>query len=230
MSKLFIVGTPIGNMKDITLRALETLKEVNVIACEDTRVTKNLLAHFDLLKDKHLIAYHDQNEKNSAQGIIQLIQNGANVAIVSDAGMPVVSDPGYEVIRQAIKNEIPIEVIPGVSATLTTLVLSNFDTFFKFHGFLKPKSLQRINELKTFEPGTHIIFASPHSVMDVLEDIKVALGEDTNVFVGRELTKMFETHYRGNVNEVIAKLKDEVKGEFTLAIEVKKRKVNKYDK
>ena len=229
MSKLFIVGTPIGNMKDITLRALETLNEVNIIACEDTRVTKKLLS-FHNITDKKLIAYHDKNEKASAKGIIQMIQDGESVALVSDAGMPVVSDPGYEVIRQALASDVAIEIIPGVSATLTTLVLSNFDTFFKFNGFLKPKSGQRINQLKALEPGTHIFFASPHRIISELEDVKEALGEDTQVFLGRELTKMFETHYRGTPDEVISQVKDEIKGEFTMAIEIKKRKVNKYAK
>lgn len=229
MNKLFIVGTPIGNMKDITLRALETLKQVKVIACEDTRVTRKLLNHHDI-RDKKLIAYHDKNEKASAKGIIDMIKNGEAVALVSDAGMPVVSDPGYEVIRQAIKHDVDIEVVPGVSATLTTLVLSNFDTYFKFNGFLKPKSGQRINQLKSLEPGTHIFFASPHRIISELEDIKEALGNDTQIFVGRELTKMFETHYRGTPDEIIEQIKDEVKGEFSMAIEVKKKKVNKYAK
>ena len=229
MSKLYIVGTPIGNMKDITLRALDTLNEVNVIACEDTRVTKKLLA-FHEISNKKLIAYHDKNEKASAKGIIQMIQNGESVALVSDAGMPVVSDPGYEVIRQALASDVEIEIVPGVSATITTLVLSNFDTFFKFNGFLKPKSGQRINQLKALEPGTHIFFASPHRLLGELEDIKEALGEETQVFLGRELTKMYETHYRGTPAEVAEQVKDQIKGEFTIAIEVKKRKVNKYAK
>lgn len=229
MSKLYIVGTPIGNMGDITLRAIETLQKVSTIACEDTRVTHKLLSHLNI-QDKRLIAYHDKNEKHSAAGVIQLVQSGIDVAIVSDAGMPVVSDPGYEVIRQAIEKDVEIEVIPGVSATLTTLVLSSFDTHFKFHGFLKPKSGQRINQLKKLEPGTHIFFASPHRILGELDDIAEALGEDTNIFIGRELTKKFESHYRGTVLEVKEKVKDEIKGEFTVAIEVKKRKVNKYAK
>lgn len=229
MSKLFVVGTPIGNLKDITLRAIETLKSVSIIACEDTRVTRSLLNHLNI-DDKKLIAYHDKNEKASAQGIIKLIQDGTDVAIVSDAGMPVVSDPGYEVIRQAIAAGVKIEVIPGPSATLTTLVLSNFDTYFKFLGFLKPKSGQRQNQLKDLEPGTYIAFVSPHSLLAILNDIKIALGAETNVFLARELTKMFETHYRGTIEEVIAQVGDESRGEFTIAIEVPKRKVNKYAK
>lgn len=229
MNKINIVGTPIGNMQDITLRALQTLKEVDVIACEDTRVTRKLLSYHNIT-DKKLIAYHDNNEKASANGIVQMIESGTTVAVVSDAGMPVVNDPGYEVIRQCIEAGIEINVVPGVSATLTTMVLSNMDTHFKFLGFLKPKTIQRQNQLKDLSPGTYIAFVSPHKMMATLEDIKVALGEDTNVFLGRELTKKFETHYRGTIVEVMENVKDEIKGEFTIAIEIKKKKVNKYAK
>lgn len=229
MFKINIVGTPIGNMKDITLRAIETLKEVDVIACEDTRVTRKLLSNLDI-HDKKLIAYHDNNEKASAKGIVDMIKSGTTVAVVSDAGMPVVNDPGYEVIRQCIESGIHINVVPGVSATITTMVLSNLDTHFKFLGFLKPKTIQRQNQLKALEPGTYIAFVSPHKMESTLEDIKVALGEETRVFLGRELTKKFETHYRGKISDVIENVKDEIKGEFTIAFEVVKKKVNKYAK
>lgn len=230
MAKLYIVGTPIGNLKDITLRAIETLKNVDVVACEDTRVTKNLLNHLEI-KEKRTIAYHDKNEKASAQGIINLIKEGNNVAVVSDAGMPVINDPGYEVIRQALKEGVELEVIPGVSSTLTTLVLSNFDTHFTFLGFLKPKTGQRQNQLKKLVPGSYVAFVSPHRLMGELDDIATVLGEDTRVFLGRELTKKFETHYRGTVKEVMEQVKDQIKGEFSIAFEVaKKGKVNKYAK
>ncbi len=229
MSKLYLVGTPIGNMGDITLRAIETLKEVDVIACEDTRVTRKLLTRLNI-EGKKTVAYHDNNEKASASGLISLIQSGKSVAVVSDAGMPVVNDPGFEVIRQALAADIEPIVIPGVSATLTTMVLSNFDTHFSFLGFLKPKTGQRQNQLKALLPGTHLAFVSPHKLEATLVDIKEALGEDTNVFLGRELTKKFETHYRGTIVEVQEAVKDEIKGEFTIAIEVKKRKINKYAK
>ena len=229
MYKINIVGTPIGNMKDITLRALETLREVDVIACEDTRVTKKLLNYHEIL-NKKLIAYHDKNEKASSNGIVKMIKEGITVAIVSDAGMPVVNDPGYEVIRQCINEEIEINVVPGVSATVTTMVLSNFDTHFKFLGFLKPKTGQRQNQLRVLSHGTYIAFVSPHRLMSELNDIKEVLGEETKVFLGRELTKKFETHYRGTIVDVISKVKDEIKGEFTIAFEIKKKKVNKYAK
>lgn len=229
MSKLYIVGTPIGNMKDITLRALETLKEVDVIACEDTRVTKKLLSHHEIRYDK-LVAYHDQNEKASAKGIVEMINAGQSVAIVSDAGMPVVADPGFEVIRQAIAAGIEFEVIPGVSAVTTSIVLSNLDTHFKFLGFLKPKPIQRQNELKALAPGTYIAYISPHKMEKTLEDFDIVFGDSVKVFLGRELTKKFESHYRGTPKEVFEQVKDHIKGEFTIVFEVKKVKVNKYAK
>lgn len=229
MSKLYIVPTPLGNMEDITLRAINTLKEVDVIACEDTRTTKKLLDKLDI-RNKKLLSYHDHNETNSSKGLIALIKNNTSVALVSDAGTPVISDPGYEVIREAIKENIEIVALPGPSASILTLVLSNFDTRFTFHGFLKPKTIQRQNQLKRFSPGTHIIYISPHSLMSTLEDIKLVFGDSINVFLGRELTKMYETHYRGSIVSVIDQVKDKVKGEFTLALEVKKAKENKYAK
>ncbi|RTZ68902.1 MAG: 16S rRNA (cytidine(1402)-2'-O)-methyltransferase [Tenericutes bacterium] len=229
MSKLFIVGTPIGNMKDITLRAIETLKKVDVIACEDTRVTQKLLKYYEI-KDKRLIAYHDRNESSSAKGIIDLINSGKDVAVVSDAGMPVINDPGFEVIRLAIKEEIKIEIIPGVSSITTVATMSNLDSHFKFLGFLKPKQGQRINQLKTLTKGSYIYLASPHRLINELNDILNVIG-DVKIYIGRELTKKFETHYRGHVSEVINKVKDEVKGEFTICFEIpKKAKVNKYAK
>ena len=230
MSKLYIIGTPIGNLKDITLRAIEALEFVDVLACEDTRVTRKLLNHLEI-KDKRTIAYHDKNEKASAAGIVDMILQGQNVGIVSDAGMPVINDPGFEVIRAAIANDIEIEVIPGVSATIMTLVLSNFNTHFRFIGFLRPKSGQRINQLKKLTEGSYVAFVSPHRIMSELEDIKTVFGEDFQVFIGRELTKKFETHYRGTVVEVMEQIKDQIKGEMSMAFEVPKaKKVNKYAK
>ena len=229
MNKIYIVGTPIGNMKDITLRALETLKLVDVIACEDTRVTRKLLNHYEI-EGKKLISYHDKNEKASAKGIVGLIEAGKHVAVVSDAGMPVINDPGFEVIRQCLENDIAIEMIPGVSATTTAVALSNLNSHFKFIGFFKPKTGQRQNQLKKLTPGSYVAFGSPHRLIGELEDIKEVLGENTPLFIGRELTKKFETHYRGTVSEVLEAVKDEIKGEFTIVFEIKKVKVNKYAK
>lgn len=230
MSKLFIVGTPIGNLKDITLRALETLKEVDVIACEDTRVTQKLLNHYEI-KNKKLISYHDKNEKQSANGILNLLEANKTVAIVSDAGMPMIADPGFEALRQVIKNEIPYEIIPGVSALTTTLSLSNFDTHFKFLGFLKPKTQQRRNQLQKLTQGTYIAFVSPHKLESTINDFKDIFNDNIQLFLGKELTKKFEKHYRGNPSEILEMIKDNIKGEYTLAFEMPKiKKENKYDK
>lgn len=223
MGKLFIVGTPIGNLKDITFRAIETLKQVDIIACEDTRVTIKLLNAYDIHAPK-LISHHANNEKLSALGIIKLIQEGKNVALVSDAGMPVINDPGFLVIREAIKNQIPIEVIPGPSATITALVLSNYDSHFTFLGFLKPKTGQRQNQLKVLENGTFVCFVSVHQIIETLNDFKEVFGNSFELFVGRELTKLHESLYRGTVDAIVEKLKDETLGEFTVVFEVKKPK------
>lgn len=227
MGKLYIVGTPIGNMKDITLRALETLNLVDYIACEDTRVTRKLLDYHNI-KGKKLIAYHDKNEANSAKGIINLIQADNNVAVVSDAGMPTVNDPGFVVIREVIEHEVDFEIIPGVSAVTTASTLSNLDTHFTFLGFLKPKTGQRQNQLKKLTPGSYVVFLSPHRLLDELNDIALTIGKDTKMFLGRELTKKFETHYRGTVEDILENVKEQIKGEFTCVFEIRKRKVNKY--
>jgi 16S rRNA (cytidine1402-2'-O)-methyltransferase len=228
MSKLYIVGTPIGNLKDITLRAIETLKSVDVIACEDTRVTRKLLSHYQI-KNKKLISYNDKNEKKSSKGIIKLLEKNLSVAIVSDAGMPIISDPGFEILRETLKNKINYEVIPGVSAVTQSIVLSNMDTHYKFLGFLKPKTIQRQKQLKNLEFGTYITFISPYKLEKVLLDFKLVFKDEINIFLGRELTKKFETHYRGKPSEILLQIKDSIKGEFTMVFEIKKKKKkNKY--
>ena len=228
MSKLFIIGTPIGNLKDITLRAIETLKKVDIIACEDTRVTKKLLSHYKI-ENKKLISYNNNNEKKSSKGLIKLLNENKSVGLVSDAGMPVISDPGFEIIREVIKNNVEFELIPGVSALTHALVLSNMDINFKFLGFLKPKSIQRQNQLKKLEPGTYLTFVSPHKLEKQLFDMKEIFGDKVNIFLGKEFTKKFEAYYRGTPSEILKKIKDNVKGEFTMVFNFKKqKKVNKY--
>ena len=228
MSKLFIIGTPIGNIKDITLRAIETLKKVDIIACEDTRVTRKLLSHYKI-QNKKLISYHNNNEKKSTKGIIKLLSENKVVGLVSDAGMPVISDPGFEIIKEVIKNNFEFELIPGVSALTHALVLANMDVNFKFLGFLKPKSIQRQNQLKKLEPGTYITFVSPHKLKKQLSDMESVFGNNINIFLGKELTKKFENHYRGTPSEILKKLQNNVKGEFTMVFKVKKsKKVKKY--
>ena len=225
MAKLYIVGTPIGNLEDITLRALRILKKVDYIACEDTRVTKKLLNHFEI-KNKKLLVHNNINEKKSVHGIIKLIKNEKNVAQVSDAGLPTINDPGYILIRGAIENEIDIEIIPGISAVTVASVLANFDIHFSFGGFFKFKTEQRKNQLRNLKSGTHIFFASPHRIENELADIKEVFGENIEVFLGRELTKKFESIYRGTIKEVIALLDKNYKGEFTVVISVPKEVKN----
>ncbi|MBX4210110.1 MAG: 16S rRNA (cytidine(1402)-2'-O)-methyltransferase [Mollicutes bacterium PWAP] len=226
--KLFLVSTPIGNLEDITYRAIRILKEVEVIAAEDTRVTHKLLSFYGI-KDKRVVSYRDNNERQSAKGLIKLLLKGKNISIVSDAGMPVINDPGFSIIKEAIENDIEIRVLPGPSATLTTLVLSNFNTFFTYDGFLNPKQGKRKNELLKMNHGTHIILVTPHNIKQVLRDIDEVLPKQTKVFLGRELTKKFETHYRGSALEILNNL-DIIKGEFTMALSIPKIKINKYKK
>lgn len=223
MSKLYIVGTPIGNLEDISLRALKTLRRVNFIACEDTRKTKQLLR---LLKieyhNKKFFAHHDFNEHHSAQGIVKILQNNHEVALVSDAGMPTISDPGYKLISQVLKHDLPLEVIPGPTAVIVANILANFRNEFTFLGFLKDKKLQRLKQLKKLSPNTYVAFVSPHKLKQTLQDIHTIFGDNIEVFLGKELTKMFEKHYRGTILQIIDKFSvTAIKGEYTIVIDVK---------
>lgn len=230
MKKLFIVGTPIGNFEDITLRAINTLKTVDVIACEDTRVTIKLLHHFGI-NDKKLISYHNFNEQHSAHGIIDLVQkSGKSVALVTDAGMPIISDPGFLLIDLAKKANISFEVIPGVSALTTAFCASGLGHEFTFLGFGKPKKQQLINQIESLVPGTYIFFSAPHKIEFLLDVIEQKI-EHHQIFVGREMTKKFETFYYGKAQEVKKQLQGSFMGEFTLVLKIektKKIKINKY--
>ncbi|QNM93630.1 16S rRNA (cytidine(1402)-2'-O)-methyltransferase [Mycoplasma sp. Pen4] len=235
MAKLYIVGTPIGNMEDITFRAVRVLSEVNYIACEDTRVTKKLLDRYEIY-NKKLLMYNNYTEQNSAKGIISLIESGNDVALVSDAGMPVVSDPGFEVISQARANNIEIEIVPGVNAAVTAFVGSNFSHDFKFVGFIKDKTQQRINELKELTQGTYIFYVSPHKLHSTLEDINTVFNDTAKVCLAKELTKVHEKWFHGSALEILETITENpeyAKGEFTLVLnipKIKKVKVNKYKK
>ena len=232
MKQINIVATPIGNLEDISLRAIKILKEVDIIACEDTRVTSKLL-HFLKIKPKKLFAYHNFNEKSSAKGLVELAKKGKTIAQVSDAGTPVISDPGFSLISEAIKNNIEIDVIPGSSAFLTTFVLSNFSVPFTFLGFLKPKKQQRDTQLSSLHQGTFIAYLSPHRIIEELLSIQKILPKNQKIFLARELTKKFETHYRNTIDNIIETLKQaKIKGEFCVVfsnkIKKNKTKNNKY--
>ncbi|VEU78409.1 16S rRNA (cytidine(1402)-2'-O)-methyltransferase [Mycoplasmopsis columbinasalis] len=234
MSKIYLVGTPIGNLQDITLRALDTLRRVDVIACEDTRQTQKLLQQFEL--KKKLIAYHKDNEKNSAQGILNLVLNqNLSVALVSDAGMPLISDPGFELIKQAREQNVPVEIIPGVSACVTALALSGFAATFTFWGFPKEKSEARLKQIQALDTQhAHIFYVAPHKLMKFLSELDQVWGAEAEVFLAKELTKVFETHFCGAAKNILLELaqRETIKGEFTLVVKLnvpKRTKVNKYE-
>jgi 16S rRNA (cytidine1402-2'-O)-methyltransferase len=222
---LYIVSTPIGNMEDITLRALRVLKEVDLIAAEDTRRTGLLLKHFNI--QAPLTSYFEGNELKKREFILAKLNEGKNVALVSDAGTPGVSDPGFRLIQLAIENHLPIVPIPGSSAVITALSVSGLPTdAFLFKGFLPHKSKKRRDLLKELENGreTIIFYESPHRISETLSDILEILG-DREIVLTRELTKVYEEIIRGKVSEILNQVGDRaLKGEITLVISGKTRK------
>jgi len=174
------------------------------------------------IEKKQLIAYHDKNERNSAKGIIKLLEEGKNVALISDAGTPLISDPGFILIRECKNKDIKVVVIPGVTAHVMALQYSSFDTHYKFLGFLSPKRIARQNQLKKLSKGTFITHVSPHKLMNTLLDLQIVFGNDILISLSKELTKMHETIYNGTVEEVIKTLPENIKGEYTLVFQVKK--------
>ena len=222
---LYIVSTPIGNMEDITLRALRILKEVDLIAAEDTRRTGLLLKHFGI--QAPLTSYFEGNELKKKEFILAKLKEGKNVALVSDAGTPGVSDPGFRLIQLAIENQLPIVPIPGSSAVITALSVSGLPTdAFLFKGFLPHKSKKRRDLLKGLEEvrETLIFYESPHRISETLRDILEILG-DREIVLTRELTKVYEEIIRGKVSEILNQIGDRtLKGEITLVISGKTRK------
>ncbi len=219
---LYVVATPIGNLEDITLRALRVLKEVDLIACEDTRQTQKLLNHYGI--EKRTVSYHEHNEMTRAAELILDTEQGAKIALVSDAGMPGISDPGYRLISLAIRHHIKVVPIPGASAFVAALVASGLPTdSFRFGGFLPHKSGQRRDELEKIRntPRTQIFYEAPHRILETLEDVVAVLGGSRHVVVAREVTKIHEEFLRGRADEVldVLKARGEVKGEITLLID-----------
>ncbi len=217
---LRLVATPIGNLEDITYRAVRVLRESDLIACEDTRQTRKLLDHYGI--HTPTISYHEHNEATRAGELAARMTAGASIALVSDAGMPLVSDPGYRLVRAAIDAGVPVEPVPGPSAVLAALAASGLATdAFRFGGFLPHKAGQRLKLLESLagEPETMIFYEAPHRILAALEAIEQALGPRP-VVVARELTKIHEEFLRGTAAEVRAQLaaRDTVKGEITLLI------------
>jgi 16S rRNA (cytidine1402-2'-O)-methyltransferase len=220
MSTLFVVATPIGNLEDITYRAVRILREVDWIACEDTRESRKLLDHFEIKTP--LVSYHDFNELQRAKELADRLKAGESGAIISDAGMPLVSDPGYRLVRAAIEAGIDVRPVPGASATVTALAASGLPTdSFHFLGFLPAKSGQRANLLDSLksEKATLIFYEAPHRIMDTLSDIERILGLRP-VVVAREMTKIHEEFLRGTAGQILDQLRtrESIRGEITLLI------------
>ena len=218
---LYLVATPIGNLEDITLRALRVLKEVDLIACEDTRQTLKLLSHYGI--QTRTVSYHEHNEMTKAAELVVDLESGAKIALVTDAGMPGISDPGFRLIALAIRHHVPVVPIPGASAFLAALVASGLPTdSFRFSGFLPAKSGQRRKLLESIKdsPRTQVFYEAPHRLLETLADVCEVLGEARHVVVAREVTKIHEEFLRGRAQEILAELKSrgDVKGEITLLI------------
>ena len=219
MSKgiLYICPTPIGNLEDITLRTLRVLEEVDLIAAEDTRHTIKLLNHYEIKKP--LISYHEHNKVVKGDLLIEKLESGINIALVTDAGMPGISDPGEDIIRLSIENGIEVIPLPGATAAITALVISGFSTdSFVFEGFLPSKKNDRIKELQRLkdEKRTIILYEAPHRILNLLKDMYEELG-DRQISISRELTKIYEETFRGSIKEALNKFEAErPRGEFVL--------------
>ncbi|HEX4605522.1 MAG TPA: 16S rRNA (cytidine(1402)-2'-O)-methyltransferase [Candidatus Angelobacter sp.] len=217
---LYVVATPIGNLEDITYRAVRVLRESDLIACEDTRHTAKLLQHYGI--DKPTVSYHEHNEVTRAEELAAKLEQGLTVAQVSDAGMPGISDPGYRVIKLAIERGVQVVPIPGASALVAALAASGLPTdSFQFLGFLPAKSGQRRTTLETLRHAEHttVVYEAPHRIAETMKDIVELLGAERTVVLARELTKIHEEFIRGTAAEVMAGTQaQELRGEITLVI------------
>lgn len=223
VSTLYLVPTPIGNYDDMTFRSVEILKNVDAIYCEDTRVTKVLLSHFNI--STPLKSYHIYNEQERLEEIIANLQKGLNIALVSDAGLPCISDPGYLITKHVIENNYNVVSLPGASASLTALIASGLpNEKFYFNGFLNSKQSQRIKQLEQLVDirETIIFYEAPHRIIETLQDIYNVFG-NRNIVIARELTKKYEEYIRGTLEEIINNISD-LKGEIVLIVEGCKEK------
>jgi 16S rRNA (cytidine1402-2'-O)-methyltransferase len=232
MSKLYIVPTPIGNLEDMTFRAVKVLKEVDLILAEDTRQTGKLLTHFNI--DKQMYSHHKFNEHKTFEHVIGRLQSGQNIALVSDGGTPCISDPGFLLIRECVKHNIAVECLPGATAFVPALVNSGFPTdSFVFEGFLPhKKGRQTMLKKIVLEERTIVLYESPYRVIKLLEEIKEFVGNERQISTSRELSKFYEETVRGNADELLAHFKKkEPKGEFVVVIgPIEKKKKGEEDK
>ncbi len=222
MGKLIVIPTPVGNLEDITLRAIRMLKEVDFILAEDTRTSSVLLKHYQI--DKRLQAYHKFNEHKSLQGFIQRMQSGETIGLISDAGTPSISDPGFLLVRACVENGIEVECLPGATALIPALVNSGFPSDrFCFEGFLpQKKGRQKKLQLLANEERTIVFYESPFRLLKLLHEIAEYFGVERQVAVSRELSKIYEENLRAPVGELIEQLKDRtIKGEIVVVIKGK---------
>lgn len=220
--KLYLVATPIGNLDDITFRAVETLKMVDVIAAEDTRHSLKLLNHLGI--SKPLISYHRHNEEDKSEILIKKILDGENIAIITDAGTPAISDPGEEIVKVAIQNNIEIIPIPGACALINALIISGMNTKeFSFYGFLPMNKKLRKNKIEEIKKDkkTIIIYEAPHKILNTLKDLNSEIG-NINMVLVKELTKIHETVFRGKISDIIPKIEN-IKGELIIILEGTKK-------
>ncbi len=230
-SKLYIVSTPIGNLEDITLRAINILKEVDLIACEDTRTTKKLLSRYQI--QKPLTSYHEHNEIEKAKELLSILQEGKSIALVTDAGTPGVSDPGFRIVKLASENGVQIFSVPGPSAAIAALSISGLPTSgFTFLGFpprQKKRLIDYLERLKDY-PETLIFYESPRRVIKTLETAAEVFGE-RNASLSREITKLYEETLRGKLSEIkeLLESRESLKGEFTLVIEGNSQDKGEFD-
>ena len=218
---LYLVGTPIGNLQDISARALRVLNEVELIAAEDTRQTKKLLTYFEI--SKPLLSFYKENERTKTPEVTRLLLAGKKIALVSDAGMPGISDPGSFLVKEAVEKGVRVVPVPGPTASLLALTASSLPTRrFVFEGFLPRKAKDRKSQLKTLahESRTIILYESPHRLRDTLRDIEEVLGSERFIVIARELTKVYEEFWRGTAAEAVKEWEERtLKGEFTLVVQ-----------
>ena len=221
LGKLYLVGTPIGNLEDITLRAIRTLKEVDLIAAEDTRRTGRLLQHLQV--DTPQVSYHEHSHNSRIQELLERLQQGKQIALVTDAGMPSISDPGVKLVRAAIAVGVTIVPIPGGTAVISALAASGMSTAkFVFEGFLPIKSQERLARLELLrnETRTVVLYEAPHRIVKTLTDLGAIVGTTREIVLAREITKIHEEFWRGNINDAIALYEQrQPKGEYTIVLQ-----------
>ncbi len=227
-NNLYLIPTPIGNLDDITVRSLNLLREVDIVLCEDTRVTGSLLSKYGI--KKKLISCHEYNEDKVKYEVVELLKKGKKIGLVTDQGSPIISDPGFNVVNEVIKNNLSVIGLPGATAFVPALISSGiFPSKFLFYGFLNAKDAKQVQELKTLQyfPYTLIFYEAPHRIKNTLNNMYQVFG-DRKICLARELSKLYEEYIRGTISEVVEQV-DSIKGEIVLIVEGNTQKVDYND-